>query len=343
MNIEVYTICYNESKFINLFLNYYAQFASKIIIYDNYSTDDTCDKINRFNICPTEIIKYDTGNQIRDDIYLEIKNNCWKNSKADYVIVCDVDEILYHQDLLNFLKNNKFNVFKPMGFNMVSDFFPSEENQIINQVKTGVFDVKFSKCILFKPNELNEINFGPGCHKCFPTAKSELKLYDSLEDDRQLKLLHYKNISFQYRMEKNKAFAQRLSDFNRLHNMGFHYLWDNDEQYAEYLKLWNHRKQIIKPTTGGKERVSSIKKSLLLPLKKIILKVPGIKFFGYRKYYQGFYENNSLNYLESRKYSRFFFCFFKCLLCRPIRPISEYRDYLWKIKQKLLKKKTDTH
>ena len=71
MNIEVYTICYNESKFINLFLNYYAQFASKIIIYDNYSTDDTCDKINRFNICPTEIIKYDTGNQIRDDIYLE--------------------------------------------------------------------------------------------------------------------------------------------------------------------------------------------------------------------------------------------------------------------------------
>jgi len=341
MNIEVYTICYNESKFINLFLNYYAQFASKIIIYDNYSTDDTCDKINRFNICPTEIIKYDTGNQIRDDIYLEIKNNCWKNSKADYVIVCDVDEILYHKDLLIFFKNTKFNVFKPMGFNMVSDFFPSEENQIINQVKTGVFDEIFSKCILFKPKELHEINFGPGCHKCYPSAKSELKLYDSIESDRQLKLLHYKNISFQYRIERNKSFFQRLSEYNQKNNMGFHYSWDYNTQHEEYLKLWNNRRRVIKPNIGGKGRSVLNIKSPLLPLRKFILKIPGIKFIGYRKYYQGVYEKKSINYLECRKYTRFLMCFIKCLLCRPIRPIREYRDYFWKIKQKMTKKENE--
>ena len=48
----------------------------------------------------TEVIPYSTGGKINDFKYLEIKNNAWKKSrgKADWVIVVDMDEFLYHLD-----------------------------------------------------------------------------------------------------------------------------------------------------------------------------------------------------------------------------------------------------
>jgi len=245
MTIDVYSICYNESKFINLFLTHYAQFVNNIIIYDNYSTDDTCNKILKFDKCATQIIKYDTKNQIRDDIYLEIKNNCWKNSSADFVIVCDLDELLYHPQLLSFLKNTDYNLFKPVGYNMVSDFFPSDDIQVTEQIKTGALDKWSNKCVLFKPNETHEINYQMGCHSCNPISKTNLKLYDSTQNNSQLKLLHYKNLTFKYRFEKHNAYQVRLSEFNKQNCFGYHYSENYDIQYNEYLALLKNSSVVI--------------------------------------------------------------------------------------------------
>ena len=41
-----------------------------------------------------KVIQYNTNDQIDDNKYLEIKNNCWKKAKTDWVLVCDVDELL---------------------------------------------------------------------------------------------------------------------------------------------------------------------------------------------------------------------------------------------------------
>ena len=74
--ITIYSICYNEQVMMQFFINHYRNLFPncRIVIYDNYSTDRT-EEIALANGC--EVIKYDSNNEIRDDLYLEIKNNCW--------------------------------------------------------------------------------------------------------------------------------------------------------------------------------------------------------------------------------------------------------------------------
>jgi hypothetical protein len=103
--IHLYSICYNEKVLMPHFLEYYSRFCEKIHIYDNQSDDETL-KICE-NYSNVSVYTFDTSGKIRDDIYLNIKNNIWKKSRgiADYVIICDIDEFLYHPDLMNFLKS----------------------------------------------------------------------------------------------------------------------------------------------------------------------------------------------------------------------------------------------
>ena len=71
----VITICWNESPLLKYFLDYYS-FATKIIIFDNMSSDNSVEIMKGYN--NVEICSYNTNEQIRDDIYIEIKNH-YKN------------------------------------------------------------------------------------------------------------------------------------------------------------------------------------------------------------------------------------------------------------------------
>ena len=39
MKLSVYTVCYNEQQLLPFFLRHYTQWASRIVIWDNCSTD----------------------------------------------------------------------------------------------------------------------------------------------------------------------------------------------------------------------------------------------------------------------------------------------------------------
>ena len=80
MKVDVYVLCYNESKLVPFALDYWAKFATNVYILDNGSTDNTIELLkaeSRFNI---EIIPFDSNNELNDAIYLELKNNIWKKS-----------------------------------------------------------------------------------------------------------------------------------------------------------------------------------------------------------------------------------------------------------------------
>src|SRR3989338_8384979 len=91
--ITVYTLAYNEELLIQFMIDHYrTRFPGcRIVVNDNMSTDNTV-KIARANGC--QVIPYDTNNQIQDRRYMEIKNNCWKDAKTDWVLICDMDELL---------------------------------------------------------------------------------------------------------------------------------------------------------------------------------------------------------------------------------------------------------
>jgi hypothetical protein len=199
MSVEVFAICYNEEKMLPHFITHYKNyFGAAITIYDNNSTDKSKEIIEA-NGC--KYIPYDSGGQIRDDIYLDIKNNCWKNSKADWVIVCDIDEFLE----VDFDYSDS-TILSVRGLDMVG-FIDSN---------LGVPNKLYSKNIMFKPSEIKEINYLAGCHYSKP--EGNIKFSRNVAN-----LLHRKYISEDYVLARHLMYQERLSDVNKKFGWGIEY------------------------------------------------------------------------------------------------------------------------
>jgi hypothetical protein len=236
--IHLYAVCYNEERIIPYFIDYYSKFVDEFIIYDNMSTDSSVSKLSRYK--GVTVIPYDTGNTLDETARLNIKNQDWKKSKghADFVIVCDMDEFLYHRKmgvLLHLLHKHGYTVMQSYGYDMVSQSLPEfAGNQAITQlIRTGFASKNYSKPIFFSP-ELAEINFAPGCHKAAP--KGRIKLFRS----KQFKLLHYKNIDRNWVLRKTQHYRNRVSETNKRHGWGIHYQRTDEGTLADFdhkLKL----------------------------------------------------------------------------------------------------------
>lgn len=262
MKIWAYAICWNEEKMLPYYLNHYSLFCDKIIIYDNESTDRSREIINSYP--NTEIRTYKTNNEIRDDIYLKLKHESIYDAKgkADYVIVGDTDEFLYHRDIKNFLMENPDYVwYRPAGFQMVSDEFPTDNTLIYDQIRRGVPTSNLCKPILINPNLVDNIEFWPGQHnvkhyehenikwdrkfnarnklinmcdlgdgfiECDETWENKNLFWSSFYrydyfNDSPLKLLHYKYVGIDYVINRNKILRDRLSSVNNSNGWGKHY------------------------------------------------------------------------------------------------------------------------
>ena len=247
MHLTAHTVCFNEEKLLPFFLDYYARFASKIVIWDNFSTDSTLEVAKSFKGTRIEVRQFDTGNEFREHINRKIKNTCWKGEVADWVIVCDVDEFLYASDFAAFLaKRAEFAVFRPVGYNMVSQEFPSVSGGLItDQVKRGARDENYSKMALFDPRRVGEMDYSVGAHRARPMGCGAIAVFDARYFDGELKLLHYKNISFAYRHAKNVEYAGRVGAISKKFNWNFHFGHDEAVQRREFEGLLRSSEMVV--------------------------------------------------------------------------------------------------
>lgn len=230
--VELFTLCYNEEVILPHFLEYYSKFVDKITIYDNESTDNSINIINNFKKIPINVITYKTQNKLNDNEYLNIKNNCWKNSKCDYVIIVDCDEFFNFKDI-----NVDFDIITPVGYEMVN-------NKIINnilEINEGVFENNYSKTIIFNPKKIKEINYTAGCHKCNFIGDNIIHL----NNDNNYKLLHYKYINLEYVINKYTMYNKRLSEYNKNHNLGIQYTWGIEQITNYYNNLLKNKIKVI--------------------------------------------------------------------------------------------------
>jgi len=223
MKVEIFTITYNEEVILPYFIKWYRErFPDcKITVYDNESTDGTLE-IAKNNNC--EVISYNSGNTIRDDLYLEIKNKCWKNSNADWVIIVDADEFLDVTE--EKLKNADFNIIKSFGYDMCG------EDGNVDLIDSGCPSHGYSKTCCFKPAEFIEIYYKPGAHSCNPIPVTK-----ATYNKEQINLLHFKWISLEYGMSRYKLFNSRLSSVNKKMGWGIHYAFSDQVQINYYNQL----------------------------------------------------------------------------------------------------------
>ncbi len=224
MKIEVYTLANNEERLMPYIIRHYSRFA-KVIILENNSTDHTIEIAHEMG---AEIWKYNIPDELNDQIHVDIKNNCWKNSKADWVIVCDADEFIYHPDLPGYLSKANATIFCLRLFNMYSEIFPTTAGQIYDEVNRGVEGG--GKINLWRPSEIHEINFAVGCHNANPAgnvvfgidSRRRQGLFQQQKPKNEPLTLHMRYLSKQYLIERSARAGQRLSALNRKNGWGYH-------------------------------------------------------------------------------------------------------------------------
>lgn len=238
MIIHAHILAYNEEKILPFTLDYYSNICEKIFVYDNMSTDSSDEIYARYP--KVTVIKWSSNNEINEINYINIKSNGYKqySRMADWVIVCDCDEFLYHPrllDKLKYYKENNITVPKINGHDMVSDKFPEYDGKpITDKIKTGseVYP-PFCKNIIFNPKL--DVQYGIGGHS-FQCNNANYSV------SPELKLLHYKFLGVEYVENIYKARAERLSEFNKQNKFGEHYF---NVPYEYMDKLLTENIQVI--------------------------------------------------------------------------------------------------
>src|SRR5690606_14672161 len=101
--------------------------------------------------CPiAEVQLYDSGGMSSNERYLDIKNHCWKGSLSDWIVICDVDELIYHPDIERHLQNVDADILRCDGFNVTGPFLQTRPD-LATDTWRGRFSRKYSKPAVFRP------------------------------------------------------------------------------------------------------------------------------------------------------------------------------------------------
>lgn len=225
--IDIYLLCFNEENFLQFAIDHYKNMFpnGNIIFYDNMSTDNS-EKIILNNGC--QIRKFDTNNSFNDQVHMDIKNNCWKeSSQNEWVLTADLDELVHvtEEDLkkenLNSSSILSFEGYTLVGGRTGYDFL---------NLKKGIRDGGHDKKHIFNRKLIKEMNYGAGAHAANPIGNVKYSI-------DKYKVIHYKWISLEAVMNRHNFYAQRMSQTNKKNGWGIQYFWTNEKLTEVYESL----------------------------------------------------------------------------------------------------------
>ncbi len=229
MTIHAYSLAWNEEFMMPFFLNHYGKYCEKIVIFDNESSDSTPSIVRSFP--NTEIHTWSSNGTINDQMYLDIKNSAYKESrgKADWVIVCDTDELLFHPKLWGVLESyqkNGINYPKVRGYEMMPDRIPARGEDLCSTYQVGARFGNLDTRAIFDPSL--DIEYQVGCHAASVSPGAVESEYADIA------LMHYKMLSEDYFIARHRLLGSRLSQYNRDHKIAGHYEWDRRKMRRVY-------------------------------------------------------------------------------------------------------------
>lgn len=209
--ITVYTITYNEEVLMQFMINHYrSRFPNcRIVVYDNNSTDKTVE-ICKNNNC--EVRGYDGNNQLDDGIHMRIKNTCWKDATTDWVLMCDLDEMLeINEEQLKQEEAAGVTRIKTTAWTLVN-MLDTYDLESLAKIDSGFRDPGYDKYLLFNKKHIKEINYNPGAHGCGPTGH--------VVDSKPYLLFHYQYVNPDIFVGKRMLTKTRMSENNKRHGWG---------------------------------------------------------------------------------------------------------------------------
>ena len=157
LKLWVYTFCYNEEKILPYVIEYWKQYAAKVIVYDNGSTDNSLKILSQYSWI--EVREFDTENTFDPEKISQYKSFCYADAigKADYVMVCDIDEVLLPtENLLPELvlaKKDNIQLFQTKYYEIINNELNPKYDSLIHTAE-GYYaypNVNIHKAIVFDP------------------------------------------------------------------------------------------------------------------------------------------------------------------------------------------------
>ncbi len=236
--IHLYSICWNEERMLPFFFRHYDQLVDRYVFFDDGSTDATLGILEshpRVEVRRLERLEADSYVLAAKNAH----NHAWKESRgaADWVITTAVDELLYTPRLSVYLAEctrKGITAIPALGFQMISETFPSPDLSLAESVRRGSPFAKMNKLSVFDPDKILETDQEVGRHAAEPSGEVRFPKTD------RLLLLHYKYLSFEYTFKRHQELASKLGAVDRQNGWGFEYDWTREQLKSNWDYLDQH-------------------------------------------------------------------------------------------------------
>jgi hypothetical protein len=224
MKIHFYALCWNDGPRLSFFFRHYDAIVDRYVIYDDGSDAETLARLQAHpKVEIRQFVRSDPESFVLSEKHMS--DHCWKESrgKADWVIVADIDELLWHADLPAYLAHCKgagITAIPALGFQMIDPEFPPEGTDLAARIFRGMPWWEMMKLAIFDPAAINEIDFSLGRHMASPSGSVVYPPTD------ELLLLHYKYLGLQRTFDRHRELSGGLRSFDLENRHGVQYQWD---------------------------------------------------------------------------------------------------------------------
>jgi hypothetical protein len=243
--VHLYAACWNEIAMIDFFFRHYDPWVERYVIFDDGSDDGSRERLAehpRVDLRTLERTHPDSLILSLRDLY----DHGWKESRgeADWVVVVNLDEHLYHPDMTRYLGDCRqagVTAIPALGFQMVGDEVPPPHATLSETVRRGVVWQYMSKLAVFDPDAIEHVNYSPGRHVADPEGELVYPERD------ELLLLHFKYLGLEYIDGRQSAQRARLGERDRGYGV---YRATREETAAKLSEL---RRKAVEPLARGIE------------------------------------------------------------------------------------------
>ena len=238
------TVCWNEQMVLPWVIDYWKQYATHVVVYDNDSTDDTIPILQQHDWI--EVRRYDSGGKKDNDSISALKNDCWRLFRQyDFLCVTDLDEVFFFPNgpdvVLDQMKAGGYNFLGAHQYGLCEDAVPPyAPGRLLHENCKKFFRQKMNdmpgythltKFTLFDPSLVTRTGWSVGQH--LTKAKPELRVMEVPESE--CVAVHINSgFGWKYKWYRNQLQRVRLSSRNVKRGYSFQYYYGMKRVKQEY-------------------------------------------------------------------------------------------------------------